>query len=349
MHRLFYILYCLIGFAMLIAIFVFAIFILPTLDQYDWVPDLIRRSITAGNDFLARGAEGSRFSTIMQGNWFKIIGIVIVIFSSTCMLVFTRRTWKAKASKEKENKCIPLTTNDLIRLDHLATKYNLCEKMDDSAIRTSVFGEDIVISQGALDKCTNEELMGLFAHELGHIDTGDSLFKELAVNARLFYRTVYGMITLVADAFWGIISRVIFFFGGILGIFFWGRSEKGNEMLSYAIILSIIFAFAIIDWVGRKLFGYNIMKSLEKVEEKCKTISLTITKFLLYDLTIGWLLLKGDDFSEYKADRYALKIGCGNELLQGLLHTQNDESTVLSWRIALQLRRRIRKLKRKTK
>jgi heat shock protein HtpX len=89
----------------------------------------------------------------------------------------------------------------------------------------------VAVTQGILDLLTDEELEGVLAHELGHVNNRDILIGSVAA-------TIAGAITMV--------SRFGFFFGG-------GRDERrgGGIGALLMLILAPIAATLIQLWVSR--------------------------------------------------------------------------------------------------
>ncbi|PJC01896.1 MAG: zinc metalloprotease HtpX, partial [Candidatus Komeilibacteria bacterium CG_4_9_14_0_8_um_filter_36_9] len=102
--------------------------------------------------------------------------------------------------------------------------------IEDSAINAFATGRDpehasIAITQGAIDKLTNEELEGVIAHELSHI-------KNYDIRLMMVVIVCVGIITLLADFF----IRMRFYGGGKSK----GNNKAGGIIILVGIILAIL-------------------------------------------------------------------------------------------------------------
>ena len=341
MYRICYLLYCFIGLLIFLAFSGFLFFVVPMLDQFDWIPDIIRRTIAAGNDFIALGEAQSKLPTIPDA-WLRTAALVVFVFIAVVILVNNKKAWQVKALKEREAACIPLTSLEKLRCKHLLEGATIIWKTNENAIQASVYGHEITLSQGALDRCSDVELTGLIAHELGHIKANDSLFCEWALNARWYYAFFFSIIRSIVHLFWGIGSRCLFVFGGTILLIKWGNTT-GNTLLACTILAALLLTGMLFEWIGKKVYGVHLTYWAEKIEKPLRKITLAAIKILFYDLTFGWLLLIGNDLAECEADRHAIAQGYAAALQQALLRTQQDEFTSLKRRSAVLLKRRIHK------
>ena len=150
--------------------------------------------------------------------------------------------------------------------------------IEDSAINAFATGRDpehasIAITQGAIDKLTNEELEGVIAHELSHI-------KNYDIRLMMVVIVCVGIITLLADFF----IRMRFYGGGKSK----GNNKAGGIIILVGIILAILsplFAKLIQLAISRKReyladasgamltrFPEGLANALEKIKQEAQPL-----------------------------------------------------------------------------
>jgi heat shock protein HtpX len=149
----------------------------------------------------------------------------------------------------------------------------------------------VAVTRGILEICTDEEIEGVLAHELGHVKNRDILISAVAA-------TVAGAITLVARM---VYYAELFGFGG-------GRSDgrRGGALSALAMMIVAPLAAMLIqlaisrsreyeaDRTGAEITGnpQGLARALEKIERYSKRIPLQASPamahmFIIQPLTAG--------------------------------------------------------------
>jgi heat shock protein HtpX len=134
----------------------------------------------------------------------------------------------------------------------------------------------VAVTRGLLDICNDEEVEGVLAHELGHVQNRDILISAVVA-------TIAGAITMIARMAW---FAEMFGFGG-------GRSDdrrggalSGLAMLILAPIAAILIQLAIsrsreyqADATGAQITGnpYGLARALAKIEQYSKRIPMNVS------------------------------------------------------------------------
>jgi heat shock protein HtpX len=134
----------------------------------------------------------------------------------------------------------------------------------------------VAVTRGLLDICNDEEVEGVLAHELGHVQNRDILISAVVA-------TLAGAITMIARMAW---FAEMFGFGG-------GRSDdrrggalSGLAMLILAPVAAILIQLAIsrsreyqADATGAQITGnpYGLARALEKIEQYSKRIPMNVS------------------------------------------------------------------------
>ena len=361
MSKICYFLYVLIGLVMYFAWLYFILFFIHTLDQFQWTPDIVSDAIAVGNRWLEQGQADAPF-TLPSIHILRFIAFIFMsLFMPPIILIYNKKTYDFEALTMLENECIPLTTQERLRCEKIITLKSVNMKHNSLDIRAYAYGSNIAISQGALDKCNDEELAGIVAHEIGH--TKSSYFKQVAIQARLFYLFLYKFIKGMITFFWDFLFKLFLIIGPMVVAYFWIINEDGGIGMLWVIGGMLFLLWGLVYWYGRSnSIGQKKMKSeiaeqfstiTDRLGEELSSITLGVIKFFFYHLPMGWLINKADDFDEYSADDYALGIGNGKALLQALLHVQKEneskpkgDKSKLIGRSRRLLRRRIRRLEK---
>ncbi len=150
----------------------------------------------------------------------------------------------------------------------------------------------VAVTQGILDLCTDEEIEGVLAHELGHVKNRDILTSAVVA-------TIAGAITLIARmVYWGEL------FGGFGG----GRDDdrRGGALSALAMMIVAPLAATLIqlaisrsreyeaDATGAQITGnpQGLARALEKIDQRSKRVPLQVSPamahmFICQPLTAG--------------------------------------------------------------
>jgi len=349
MYKVFYFLYCFIGLVLFITFLVAIFFVVPALDQFEWVPNIVREAIYVTNNWETRTS-----TFILSWQQMRILAFLVLIFIAFVRLVSRKKHIIAIGKDLIIEQCIALSFDEKIRCSQLIDGIQLHMKTEESEINAYAYGDyEIAISQGAINKCSDSELIGLIAHELGHVECSHSFFSNLARQGEFYYSSIYEFIKFVVeDIFWGMIAKLFLVFSPFIAVLLFSPVESEVDQLprSRILLFSFIVVILIVYWVGSKIPSLDVIKwfanYLDKVMKQLSRLSLCLIKFLFYNITVGWMLRLGDTLEEYEADRYAAEIGYGEELLQAFLHMQGDLETYSKLKLPdkIQFNRRKKKL-----
>jgi len=185
------------------------------------------------------------------------------------------------------------------------------EDMGCNAFATGI--KTIVVSRGLLDKVTPEELKGILAHELGHLQSKDCIFSAAFLAARFPPQLVAGLcekgmriltggFIIPGDLLFSIrrfFNRGAFFrirmflwLAALIGLSFWLHAQH----LLLPMVLSLSFPWTF--WKVTRLFSF------------------------LWKMT--------NRFIEYKRDEYACQLGYGPALRLALHKLTLDEPQIVS-------------------
>lgn len=150
----------------------------------------------------------------------------------------------------------------------------------------------VAVTRGILNLCTDEEIEGVLAHELGHVRNRDILTSAVVA-------TIAGAITLIARmVYWGEL------FGGFGG----GRDDdrRGGAFSAIAMMILAPFAAMLIqlaisrsreyeaDATGAHITGnpYGLARALEKIDQWSKRVPMNVSPsmahmFICQPLTTG--------------------------------------------------------------
>ena len=153
----------------------------------------------------------------------------------------------------------------------------------------------VAVTRGLLDICNDEEVEGVLAHELGHVQNRDILISAVVA-------TIAGAITMIARMAWW---AEMFGFGG-------GRSDdrRGGALSALAMMILAPVAALLIqlaisrsreyqaDATGAQITGnpYGLARALAKIEQWSKRIPLNVSPsmshmFICQPLSAGRMLV----------------------------------------------------------
>ena len=152
----------------------------------------------------------------------------------------------------------------------------------------------VAVTRGLLDICHDEEVEGVLAHELGHVQNRDILISAVVA-------TIAGAITMIARMAW---FAEVFGFGG-------GRSDdrRGGALSALAMMILAPVAAMLIqlaisrsreyqaDATGAQITGnpYGLARALAKIEQWSKRIPMNVSPsmshmFICQPLSAGQML-----------------------------------------------------------
>jgi len=152
----------------------------------------------------------------------------------------------------------------------------------------------VAVTRGLLDICNDEEVEGVLAHELGHVQNRDILISAVVA-------TIAGAITMIARMAW---FAEVFGFGG-------GRSDdrRGGALSALAMMILAPVAAMLIqlaisrsreyqaDATGAQITGnpYGLARALAKIEQWSKRIPMNVSPsmshmFICQPLSAGQVL-----------------------------------------------------------
>jgi heat shock protein HtpX len=152
----------------------------------------------------------------------------------------------------------------------------------------------VAVTRGLLDICNDEEVEGVLAHELGHVQNRDILISAVVA-------TIAGAITMIARMAW---FAEVFGFGG-------GRSDdrRGGALSALAMMILAPVAAMLIqlaisrsreyqaDATGAQITGnpYGLARALAKIEQWSKRIPMNVSPsmshmFICQPLSAGQML-----------------------------------------------------------
>ena len=152
----------------------------------------------------------------------------------------------------------------------------------------------VAVTRGLLDICNDEEVEGVLAHELGHVQNRDILISAVVA-------TIAGAITMIARMAW---FAEMFGYGG-------GRSDdrRGGALSALAMLIlapvaAILIQLAIsrsreyqADATGAQITGnpYGLARALAKIEQYSKRIPMNVSPsmshmFICQPLSAGQIL-----------------------------------------------------------
>ncbi len=154
----------------------------------------------------------------------------------------------------------------------------------------------VAVTRGILEICTDEEIEGVLAHELGHVKNRDILTSAVVA-------TIAGAITLIARlVYWGEL------FGGFGG----GRNDdrRGGVFSALAMMILAPFAAMLIqlaisrsreyeaDHTGAEITGnpHGLARALEKIDQWSKRVPMQVSPSMAH-LFICQPLTTGEVFS----------------------------------------------------
>jgi heat shock protein HtpX len=131
--------------------------------------------------------------------------------------------------------------------------------IDDSRPNAFAVGRDpehasVAVTAGLLNRLNRDEVQGVVAHELAHIQNRDTLYVMVAA-------VMVGVIALLAD----VMLRYMWYTGG--GRYRSRRGKGGNQ--AQAVILIIAIAFAILGPIAAQLLYFALSRRREYLADAC--------------------------------------------------------------------------------